>query len=86
MVGGSTLEVDVDKAPSEGEVLIFTLGGAFLVRGALRDIVAKLSADDWTDLELAETGDHVVIRSNHVVALRTGNKSRKGPIGFAPRG
>ncbi len=27
------VEVDTDKQPSEGEVLIFTLGGSFFVKG-----------------------------------------------------
>ena len=79
------MEVDVDKTPSEGEVLIFTMGGAFLVNGSVRDLVAKLNADEWTDLVLAESGDHVVLRSSQVVALRPGAKHKRGTIGFAPR-
>ena len=80
------MEVDVDKAPSEGEVLIFTTAGAFLVNGTVRDIVAKLNADEWADLILAESGDQVVLRSGQVVALRPGTKQKRGTIGFVPRG
>jgi hypothetical protein len=79
------VEVDLEKAPSEGEVLIFTTGGAFLVNGTVRELVAKLNADDWADLVLAESGDHVVLRSSQVVALRPGTKHKRGTIGFIPR-
>lgn len=79
------MEVDADRQPAEGEVFIFTTGGGFVVSGALRDVISKLSTEDWPDFELAESGDHVVVRSSQVVALRSGTKSRRGAIGFVHR-
>lgn len=80
------MEVDVEKQPSEGEVLIFTVGGAFVVKGALHELAQRFAAEQWCTCELAESGDSVIIRSTHVVAMRGGSKqSRRGSIGFAPR-
>ncbi|MGI8968445.1 MAG: hypothetical protein ACR2GA_05000 [Chloroflexota bacterium] len=80
------MEVDVDQPPSEGEVLIFTIGGAFVVKGTVQDVSSKLSSQEWTDLELAESGDHIMIRGNQVVALRGGaSHPRRGTIGFVHR-
>lgn len=70
------------EEPSEGEVLIVTRNGAFIVKGTLRDVAQNLRAEEWPTFELAESGDHVIIRSAQVVAIRGGNKSRKGSIGF----
>ncbi|MBV9281479.1 MAG: hypothetical protein JOZ41_15475 [Chloroflexi bacterium] len=80
------VEVDLGKQPSEGEVLIFTVGGAFLVKGSMLEVAQRLAAEEWPTFELAESEDRVIIRSGQVVALRGGTKSsRKGAIGFAPR-
>lgn len=80
------VEVDADKEPSEGQVLIFTASGAFLVRGTMLEVAQRLAAEDWPSFELAESEDKVIIRSLQVVALRGGTKpSRKGHIGFAAR-
>lgn len=79
------MEVNLEKQPSEGEVLIFTTGGGFVVKGAVSDVAQKLSGEEWPTFELAETGDAVVIRSAHVVALRGGSRSRKGTMGFVHR-
>lgn len=79
------MDVDVDRHPAEGEVYIFTTGGGFVVRGAMGDVVARLSAAEWPDFELAESGDHVVVRSSQVVALRSGTKPRRSTIGFVHR-
>jgi len=80
------MDVDADRQPAEGEVTIYTVGGAFVVRGTMPDIVQRLSTEEWPSFELAETGDHVVIRSSQSVALRAGTKHRRGAIGFAQRG
>jgi len=80
------VEVDADKEPSEGQVLIFTASGAFLVKGTMPEVAQRLAAEDWPSFELAESEDKVIIRSSQVVALRGGTKpSRKGHIGFAAR-
>lgn len=77
------MEVDLEKTPSEGEVMVFTAGGGFVVKGSLADVTTRLSAEDWPKFELAESGDAVVIRSSQVVALRGGEaKQRRGNIGF----
>lgn len=79
------VEVDVDKQPAEGEVLIFALAGGFLVKGTMHDVAQKLAAEEWPTFELAESGDQIIIRSSQVVAIRGGTKSaRKGHIGFVP--
>lgn len=70
------------EEPSEGEVLVVTLGGAFMVKGSLHDVAQNLRADEWPTFELAESGDHVIIRATQVVAIRGGTKSHKGSIGF----
>jgi hypothetical protein len=80
--GGIHVEVDLEKEPDEGEVLIFTNGGGFSVRGAVKDIVARLSAEEWPAFELAQSGDAVVIRSSQVVALRGGSRQKRSAIGF----
>lgn len=78
-------EVEADKQPAEGEVLVLTLGGGFLVRGSVHDIAQKLAAEEWPSFELTESEDKVIIRSSQVVALRGGsNKTRRGHIGFSP--
>jgi hypothetical protein len=78
-------EVEADKQPAEGEVLVLTLAGGFLVKGSVHDIAQKLAAEEWPTFELAETEDKVIIRSSQVVALRGGSKTaRRGHIGFAP--
>lgn len=74
--------VDAEKQPSEGEVLVFTLGGGFLVRGSMLEVAQRLAAEEWPSFELAETGDKVIIRSAQVVALRGGTKPHRGTIGF----
>lgn len=79
------MEVDTEKAPAEGEILIFTPGGGFLVRGTMQEVVTKLRADEWVDFELVESGDHVVVRSDQVVALRAGARRPRGTIGFVHR-
>ena len=80
------IEVGVDQEPSEGEVLILTLGGAFRVKGSMLEAAQRLAAEEWSTFELAETGDKIIIRSANVAALRGGSKSgRSGPIGFSPR-
>lgn len=77
------VEVDAEKQPSEGEALIFTLGGGFLVKGSMLEVAQRLAMEDWPSFELAESGDKIIIRSAQVVALRGGTKARKGHIGFA---
>ena len=84
-VGGHRVEVDVEKQPSEGEVLIFTIGGGFVVRGSMLEVAQRLASEEWPTFELAEQGDKIIIRSSQVVALRGGTKSRKVSIGFVPR-
>lgn len=79
------MEVGVDHEPSEGEVLIFTQGGGFLVKGTISQVTRRLTEEEWAHFELAETADHVVIRSAQVVALREGSKSHRSSIGFVHR-
>lgn len=79
------MEVDLNKEPAEGEVLMFTVGGGFLVKGTMLDIAQRLSTEEWPSFELAESSDTVIVRSAHVVALREGSKSHKGAIGFVHR-
>ncbi|HLJ66040.1 MAG TPA: hypothetical protein VKX16_01610 [Chloroflexota bacterium] len=76
------MEVDVSKEPSEGEVFVFTTSGGFVVRGSQREVLERLRDDDWATFELAETGDPVIIRTQHVVALRAGTRAKRGSIGF----
>lgn len=77
------VEVTVEhEEPQEGEVLIVTLGGTFLVKGTMHEIAQRLSLDEWPIFELAQTGDRVIIRTGQVVALREGTKPKKGNIGF----
>jgi hypothetical protein len=70
------------REPSEGEVMVFTIGGGFVVKGSMREVVEKLAAEDWPWFELAESSDKIIIRSTQVVVLREGTRSRKGGIGF----
>jgi hypothetical protein len=76
------VEVDLEKEPDEGEVLVFTIGGGFSVKGVVKDVAARLSAEEWPSFELAQSGDTVVIRSSHVVALRGGTRQKRSAIGF----
>lgn len=76
------MEVDLEKEPEEGEVLVFTMGGGFSIKGSVKDVVARLSAEDWPSFELAQSGDTVVIRSSQVVALRGGTRHKRSSIGF----
>jgi hypothetical protein len=77
------VEVDVTKEPAEGEVMIFTVGGGFVVKGSMPEIVKRLRAEEWAHFELSESNDTIIIRSEQVVALREGKKSRRGSgIGF----
>lgn len=80
------MEVDLSREPSEGEVLIFTIGGGFVVKGSLLEIAKRLAAEEWPVLELAETEDKIIIRSEQVVALRGGTKPHRGSIGFVHAG
>ena len=76
------MEVDLTKEPSAGEVLVFTQGGGFLVKGSMHEVTERLVAEDWPTFELVESEDRVVIRSAQVVALREGKRRHKGSIGF----
>lgn len=78
------VEVEDDKQAYEGETLIYTLGGGFVVRGSMHDIAQRLAVEEWPTFELAESGDRIIIRSEQTVALRAGSKARKGHIGFTP--
>lgn len=79
------MEIDVEKQPSEGEVLIFTVGGGFVVKAALSEATQMCTTEEWPSFELAESGDRIVIRSSQVIAIRDGSKSKhRGHIGFAP--
>jgi hypothetical protein len=79
------VEVDAEKEPSEGEVLIFAVSGGFLVKGTILETAKKLAAEEWPSFELAESGDTIIIRSSQVVAVRGGTKTtRRGHIGFVP--
>lgn len=74
--------VDPDQQPSEGEVLVSTIGGGFVVRGSMLEVAQRLAAEEWPSFELADSGDKIIIRSSQVVALRGGTKPRRGTIGF----
>lgn len=76
------MEVDLTKEPSAGEVLVFTQGGGFLVKGSMRDVAQRFAEEEWPTFELAESEDKVVVRSSQVVALREGKRHHKGSIGF----
>jgi hypothetical protein len=76
------MEVSGDKEPAEGEVYVFTTGGGFVVKGTAQDVSRRLSEEEWAHFELAESGDPVLIRAAHVIALRTGTKPKRGSIGF----
>jgi len=78
------VEVEMDKEPAEGEVLVFTTGGGFVVKGSVADVTRRLAAKEWAHFELAESEDTVNVRSSQVVALPGGRKPRRGPIGFTP--
>ena len=79
------VEVDPDKVPSEGEVLIFAQGTGFYVKGKMMDVLRRLAEEEWTSFELADSGDKIVVRSSQVVALREGTKKQRGAIGFVQR-
>ncbi len=68
--------------PAEGEVLVLTAGGAFMVKGSLQEVANTLGTEEWAHFDLAEGADHVIVRSAHVVALRGGTRQRRGNIGF----
>jgi hypothetical protein len=76
------VEVTTDKEPAEGEVMVFTAGGAFLVKGSMLEVAQRLEGEGWPTFELAESGDKVIIQSAQVVAIRGGVKPRRGSIGF----
>ncbi|MGH2442906.1 MAG: hypothetical protein ACRDFX_07065 [Chloroflexota bacterium] len=76
------MEVDLEKQPSEGEVLVYTTGGAFVVRGSVREVTERLSSEEWAHFELAQGGDTVALRSSQVVALRGGARTKHSSIGF----
>jgi hypothetical protein len=76
------MEVDLERKPEEGQVLIFTNGGGFAVNGRIQDVVERLSHEEWPTFELSESGDTVVVRSSNVVALRGGTRHKRGSIGF----
>ena len=83
---GVEVDVDLDKQPAEGEALIISQGGAFLVKGSMREVAAKLEAESWANFELAESSDPILIRTAQVVAVRGGVKAhRRSAIGFAAR-
>lgn len=79
------MEVEMDQEPSEGEVVVFTEGGGFHVKGSMLEVGQRFAAEEWPTFELAETGDKVIIRSSKVVALRGGTKSKRSHIGLTPR-
>jgi len=76
------VEVDAEKPPAEGEVMVFTIGGGFVVKGTVHDAAQRFAAEEWPTFELAESGDRVIIRSSQVVALRGGTRTKRGSIGF----
>ena len=76
------VDVDQDKVPSEGEILIFAQGTGFYVKGTMLEVVRKLAEEDWPTFELTESGDKVIVRSSQVVALREGSRKQRGAIGF----
>jgi hypothetical protein len=80
------MEVDTEREPAAGEVMIFTVGGGFSVKGTTLEVAQRLAAEEWPTFELSESGDKVIIRSAQVVALRGGSKPRRTAIGFAHRG
>jgi hypothetical protein len=63
---------------------VFTVGGAFYVKGSMLDVAQRFSAEEWPSFELAESGDKVIIRSSQVVAMRGGSKRQRSHIGFRP--
>lgn len=76
------MEVDLSKEPAEGQVMVFTSSGAFLVGGSVREIADKLNTDEWATFRLAESDDKIMIRSSRVVALREGKRAPRHAIGF----
>lgn len=77
------MEVDLSRQPSEGEVLVFTVGGAFLVKGSMPEAAKRFAAEEWPIFELAESNDKIIIRSTQVIAIREGSRpARRGAIGF----
>ena len=81
---GGYVDVDVQKAPGEGEVLIFTVAGAFSVKGSMREVADRLSTEEWATFELSESEDTVTIRSIHVVGIRGGAHRKRGHMGLTP--
>lgn len=79
------MEIPVDQEPAEGEVLIFTIGGGFVVKGTLLEVAQKLTAEEWCHFELAESGDRIIIHAPHVIGLRGGQKPKHRAIGFTSR-
>ncbi|GAC1396464.1 MAG: hypothetical protein NVSMB52_09980 [Chloroflexota bacterium] len=79
------MEVDLEKEPSEGETLVFTTAGGFLVKGSQLEVAHRLIQEEWSHFELSGSGDLVILRGQHVVALRGGTKSKRGVIGFVHR-
>ena len=78
------MDIDVQKTPGEGEVMIFTIAGAFSVKGSIREVMDRLGGEDWATFELSESGDKVTIRTMHVVGLRGGEQRKRAHIGLTP--
>lgn len=78
------MDVGMENEPGEGEVIIFTAGGGFQVRGTMLEVGQRITGEEWPTFELAETGDKIMIRSDKVVALRGGSKRRRSTIGLTP--
>lgn len=79
------MEVDLAREPADGEVVVYTIGGGFGVKGTTLEVVERLAAEEWPSFELSESGDKIIIRSSHVLAVRGGGKARRGSIGFTHR-
>lgn len=84
--GGSVVEVDLEREPEEGEVLVFTPGGGFSIKGTIAEIVRRFAVEEWPEFELSESGGRVCIRSSQVVALRGGTRPKRSTIGFVSAG
>ena len=76
------MEVDLTKEPAEGEVMIFTVGGGFIVKGSMPEVAKRLAVEEWPLFELSESNDKIILRSAQVVALREGKRQHRGNIGF----
>lgn len=78
------MDVGIEQEPAEGETVVLTDAGGFQVKGSMREVADRIAGEEWVWLELAESGDRIMLRSDKVVALRGGTGKKRSVIGLTP--